>query len=251
MTATTTARTGPRTARLTRDEAVRLAGAEYGRFAAQLRRLDPADWARPTDCTAWDVRQMAAHVLGMAEMVATVRALVRQNALAARAGGGIDALTGLQVREREHLTPAEIVTRFTEVAPRAARGRRRLSRTIGRLPLPEKQVVGESRELWRFGFLVDVVLTRDTWMHRTDIALATGRRPELTAAHDGILVADVVREWAERHGRPYRLRLTGPAGGEWSSGTDGERLELDAVEFCRVLSGRGSGTGLLAQEVPF
>lgn len=251
MTAPTTVRTGPRTARLARDEAVRLAGEEYGRFAAQLRRLEPADWARPTDCTAWDVRQMAAHVLGMAEMVATVRALARQNALAARAGGGIDALTGLQVREREHLTPTEIVTRFAEVAPRAARGRRRLSRAIGRLPLPEKQVVGESSELWRFGFLFDVVLTRDTWMHRTDIARATGHEPELTAAHDGELVADVVREWAERHGRPYRLRLSGPAGGEWSSGTDGEQLELDTVEFCRVLSGRGSGTGLLAQEVPF
>jgi hypothetical protein len=88
-------------------------------------------------------------------------------------------------------------------------------------------------------------------MHRTDVCRATGREPRLTADHDAVLVADVVAEWAARHGRPYRLRLTGPAGGSWSSGTGGEEIELDAVEFCRVLSGRGEGTGLLTQAVPF
>jgi len=31
----------------------------------------------------------------------------------------------------------------------------------------------------------------------------------------------------------------------------GPELEFDAVEFCRVLSGRGNGTGLLAEQVPF
>jgi hypothetical protein len=34
-------------------------------------------------------------------------------------------------------------------------------------------------------------------------------------------------------------------------GTGGEVITLDAVEFCRILSGRASGAGLLAQEVPF
>jgi hypothetical protein len=33
-----------------------------------------------------------------------------------------------------------------------------------------------------------------------------------------------------------RLRLTGPAGGRWSSAGDGP--ELDAVEFCRTISRR-------------
>ncbi|MGY1600740.1 maleylpyruvate isomerase family mycothiol-dependent enzyme [Geodermatophilus sp. SYSU D00815] len=251
MTASTSTRPAPRSAVLAREEALRLAAGEYGRFAAQLRRLRPGDWARPTECPAWDVRQMAAHVLGMAEMVASLRETVRQNVLTARAGGGIDALTGLQVRERDHLSPAEVLARFEAVIPRAVRGRRRLSRVLGRLPLPEDQVVGDATERWRFGFLVDVVLTRDTWMHRVDVARATGREPELTPAHDGVLVADVVREWADRHGRPYRLRLTGPASGEWSAGADGEEIEADAVEFCRALSGRGAGPGLLAQQVPF
>jgi hypothetical protein len=35
------------------------------------------------------------------------------------------------------------------------------------------------------------------------------------------------------------------------SGDGGEHLTIDAVEFARTLSGRTSGSGLLAQEVPF
>ena len=170
---------------------------------------------------------------------------------AARAGGGIDALTAVQVRRTSGLSRQEVVDRFAAVAPHAVRGRRRQSRLVGRFTLPEEQVVGSSTERWRIGFLLDVVLTRDTWMHRMDIARATGREPVLTAEHDGALVADVVAEWAQRHGRPYELRLTGPAGGTWSAGAAGERLDLDAVDFCRILSGRGAGSGLLAEQVPF
>ena len=51
-------------------------------------------------------------------------------------------------------------------------------------------------ERWTFGYLFDVVLTRDTFMHRMDICRAVGREPELTPEHDGALVADVVAEWA-------------------------------------------------------
>lgn len=251
MTAATPTRTRPRTPALDRDTAYRLAATEHERFLALLRDLGPEEWSRPSGCPGWDVRAMAGHVLGMTEMASSGRETRRQSRLAEKAGGGIDALTALQVREHADLDGAAIVARLDAVAPRSVRGRRRMSRLVGRVTLPEEQVVGPDRERWRIGFLLDVVLTRDTWMHRIDVCRATGREPQLTLGHDGVLVADVVAEWAQRHGRPYRLRLTGPAGGEWSSGTDGDELELDAVEFCRVLSGRGTGTGLLAQQVPF
>ena len=251
MATDTTPRSAARRPALDRDAARRLATTEYDRFRLLLSDLDPPDWARPTDCPEWDVRAIAGHVLGMAEMVASVRQFVAQNVGASRAGGGIDALTGLQVRGRARLTPPEVYERFAAVAPRAVRGRRRLSRVIGRFTLPEDQVVGDRTERWTFGFLFDVVLTRDTWMHRVDIARATRRELALTPDHDGVLVADVVAEWGQRHGRPHRLRLTGPAGGTWAVGDGGPELELDAVEFCRVLSGRGNGTGLLAEQVPF
>lgn len=72
---------------------------------------------------------------------------------------------------------------------------------------------------------------------------------ELTPQHDGRIVADLVREWSTTHEDPFDLLLTGPAGGHFVRG-GGERLEMDAVELWRILSGRGSGEGLLAHPFP-
>lgn len=179
-----------RRTKLDRPTAMRLAATEYERFAGAVAGLSREQWTRPTDCPPWDVRALACHVLGMAEMAASVREGSRQRKAAMRADGlFIDALTDLQVRKH------------------------------------------------------------------ADLARATGEPMQLTAEHDGVLVADVVAEWAERHGRAVTLRLTGPAGGTWSLGTsvggEAPELEFDAVEFCRVVSGREAGTGLLATEVPF
>jgi uncharacterized protein (TIGR03083 family) len=237
---------------LDRPTAMRLAATEYERFAAALDALDESAWHQPTDCPHWDVHAVAGHALGMAEMAASIREGSRQRKAALRSDAVfIDALTGLQVREHAELAPREIVTRFRRVGPRAARARRRTPAFIRRRPMPVAQAVNGSEELWTLGYLIDTILTRDPWMHRVDISRAAGQPMQLTAEHDGVLVADVVAEWAARHGRPYRLTLTGPAGGSWAVGTDGPQLELDAIEFCRVLSGRGTGSGLLDTEVPF
>jgi hypothetical protein len=98
---------------------------------------------------------------------------------------------------------------------------------------------------------MDRIYTRDAWMHRVDISRAVDRPLQVTAEHDGRLVADVVGEWGRAHKQPYRLVLSGPAGGTWSQGVDGEEHALDAIEFARIMSGRASGTGLLTRTVPF
>jgi uncharacterized protein (TIGR03083 family) len=249
---TMTASSQPRTPALPRQVAMRLAATEYQRFGDLLRALRPGDWTRPTDCPGWDVRAIAAHALGMVELAASIRESNRQLRLARRRGGVfIDALTGLQVDERQHMTPEQITDRYAARAPKAARGRRRAPGLIRRRIMPERQQVGGHDEAWTIGYLVDTILTRDPWLHRADIARATGAAHVLTAAHDGVLVADVAAEWATRHAQPYTLRLTGPAGGTWTSGEGGPRIELDAVEFCRLLSGRGHADGLLTIQVPF
>lgn len=103
---------------------------------------------------------------------------------------------------------------------------------------------------WTFGYLFDVILTRDPFLHRVDITRACGGELVATADHEGFIVDDVVRDWAQRHGQPYALELTGPAGGSWGV-EEGERITMDAFEFCRVLSGRSPAAGLLATQVPF
>ncbi len=241
---------------LPHDTAMRLAAAEYARTADALAALDPGDWALPTPCPAWDVRQMACHTVGMATMASSpLETMRQQRKAAARAKADrVDPLTGLtavQVDERAEWTPDRVVSAAREVGTRATRGRRRTPGFVRRRTLPMTQNVGGRPERWTIGFLTDVILTRDPWMHRMDLAQAVGRCPELTPDHDGVLVADVVAEWAARHGAPYRLTLTGPAGGTWSHGSGGEEIELDAVDFCRVVSGRGNGEGLLSVLVPF
>ncbi|XVQ82010.1 maleylpyruvate isomerase family mycothiol-dependent enzyme [Microbispora siamensis] len=238
---------------LGRSQAAMLAEAENERFADLVRSLDGDDWTGQTDCPAWDVRAVVAHVLGAMESPVSLREFVHQVRAGGRAAGDrplVDGITEVQVAERAHLSTSQLVERLTAMAPRAARARRRLPAPLRRMPL--KQDVGGVTETWTLGYLYDVIYTRDTWMHRVDIARATGRPLVLTADHDGRIVADVVAEWARRHGRPFRLHLTGPAGGTFAGGDGGgEQITLDAVEFCRILSGRGGGTGLLTQPVPF
>ena len=60
------------------------------------------------------------------------------------------------------------------------------------------------------GYLMDIVYTRDVWMHRVDICRATGRQPVLTAEHDGRLIADMVADWAHTNRHMFSLHLTGP-----------------------------------------
>ena len=156
-------------------------------------------------------------------------------------------MNAVQVQERADAGPDELRRELAATGARGVRRRTRLPAALRSMPIPFGPPLG-TRPL---GYLMDRIYTRDAWLHRVDIARATGRPLQLTAEHDGRIVADVVAEWAGAHGRPYRLTLTGPAGGRWSRGSGGEEITLDAVEFCRVLSGRSSGSGLLAHAVPF
>lgn len=235
-----------------------LAAEEYVRFADLLAGLADGDWQVPTSCPGWTIRDMAGHTLGMAELAASLPEMARQLARATRAAKRsgrpqIDELTALQVRKHEQLGVADLVGAVQRVGSRAVAGRRRRPALMRARTIVDQGPDGASPERWTVGFLTDTILTRDPWMHRSDIAQALGRPMALTPEHDGVIVADVVAEWALRHRQPYDLTLTGPAGGHWSSGAGGEAISLDAEQFCRILSGRGpgAGAGLMATFVPF
>jgi uncharacterized protein (TIGR03083 family) len=244
----------PRRSRLDRSTANALAVETNRRIADDVAALDPHDWTRPTDCTEWNVRQLVAHVIGQALMMSTPLESMRQLRQAKKRHEPgtelVHALTAAQVERFIDRSPSEMARLVAEAGVRGARGRRRLPGFV-RSRIADRPTVNGVAEPWTMGYVVETILTRDPWMHRIDLARATGRDLLLTPDVDGVIVDDVVHEWAERHGLPYRLTLTGPAGGSWSSGPGGEEIELGAVEFCRVLSGRGSGQGLLSTEVPF
>ena len=242
--------------RFDHEAAMVLAAEEYSRFAATLADLTEEEWQAPTSCPGWTIRDMAGHTLGMAELAASLPEMARQLIRAARAGKRsgkpqIDELTDHQVRKHEQLSVPDLVDAIQRIGPRAVAGRRRRPALMRAMTITDEGPDGASPERWKFGFMTDTILTRDPWMHRSDIAHALGRPMELTRDHDGVIVADVVAEWALRHGQPYDLVLTGPAGGHWSSRESGEAISLDPEQFCRILSGRGTGTGLMSTFVPF
>lgn len=235
------------------DEAMAVAEVEYGRLLDTVDRLRPEDWARPTDCAPWDVKAILAHLLGMMERLGDPAEAARQNAatverVKATGAARIDALTALQVETHAYLAPDELAVALRAAVPGALAGRGGTS-VEQRATMYDPGPPFEGQ--WTLGYLFDIILTRDPWLHRVDIARATSAELVLTPQHDGRIVADVVAEWARRHGQAFTLTLGGPAGGTFLSGHDGERYELDAVEFCRILSGRAPGAGLLNQEVPF
>jgi uncharacterized protein (TIGR03083 family) len=249
-----------------RATAERLMEVEYQRVIEQLRSLSWEDWAAPTCNPGWDVRALAAHMLGMTAMVASLPEQIRQMRAAKRRGGEfIDALTGIQVEKYDGWTPERIVAEFERLAPKGVKGRSRMPGLVRSRRMGADQPVNPPHEYepWTYAYLVDVIMTRDPWMHRSDIAAATGREMIVSEDHDGLIVEDVAREWACRHGRPCTLTLTGPVGRGYTFGPAGvvaaadreseahPRYTLDAVEFCRIISGRGSGDGLLATRVPF
>jgi uncharacterized protein (TIGR03083 family) len=240
------------TTRITRPEARVLAETEFERFAEMAASLTPEEWATATDCPGWDVRTMVLHVLGSGDAQASVRQFLHQ----LRRGlplnkqieshHWVDGLNELQIRERQHLSNDEVVAQLRALGPRAVTGRWRTPPPMRYLPVPFGPPIG-----WApLKYLLDVGFTRDVWAHRIDIHAAIGRPMQLTADHDGRLVADIVAEWAALHGQPFELVLDGPAGGKFTQGIDGERVEIDALDFVRTLCGRLPGTGVLEHPLP-
>ena len=244
-------------ASLTHEEAMRLQAHELDRTLALLRSLDDAAWNTRTDCPAWDVSAMYKHVLGACEAGASMRENIHQlrraRAHRKQHGGPLEAaLSNLQVSDRADLSPHQLVERLAAIAPKTVRGRSRIPgfvRSRARMAID-----GPVFETWTLGYLIDTIYLRDLWMHRVDVGHALNQPVELRSEHDGRIVADVVAEWGRRHGKPFSLDLTGPAGGTYAHDQDApevDQISMDAVEFCRTLAGRRQATGLLATVVPF
>ena len=238
-------------------EAMRLAAVENGRLLAQLRALDDGQWAAATDCTGWTVRDVAVHLVAAAQAQANpvefLRQVITGRPLTAEIGGShwVDGLNEAQLRARADWTTAMLPGAWERHSAAALKARRRMPAAVRALPvLPIGTGLGVHIGWQPIGYLFDMGFTRDVWMHRIDIARAAGAPLELTPEHDGRIVADLVAEWARRHGQPFVLILTGPAGGEFRAGAGDDPQTVDAAEFARIVSGRAEGPGVLRHKLP-
>jgi uncharacterized protein (TIGR03083 family) len=234
-------------------EGMALAETEYRRYTDLLDQLRPGDWAIQTVNTDWNVKQLTQHVLGFAESNASFPVFVK----AMRAGKKRAATRGyehfihgvneVQVEEREMLTTDELLDRWKATWPKALRGRRHFPPFMRPIPLDFGPVIGKKP---MGSYLMDVVFTRDTWMHRIDTCRAVGLQPVLTSEHDGRLIEDMVAEWTKLYDLSITLHLEGPSGGTYVRGTGDDELTIDAVEWIWIVSGRGTGVGVLEHELP-
>ena len=238
---------------ITHQEGMALAEAEYRRYSEVLEHLRPEHWTIQTVNAEWNVKQLTAHVLGFAQCNASLRVFakaMRAGTKRAKVEGYdhfIHGVNAVQVEEREHLTPDELLDQWASTWPRALKGRRRFPPFLRPLRVDFGPVIGKKP---MGSYLIDVVFTRDTWMHRIDTCRAAGLTPVLTAEHDGRLIADMVAEWTTLYDLSVTLHLEGPAGGCYVRGKGDQELTVDAVEWIWALSGRGTGDGLLKKELP-
>ncbi len=225
------------------DEAHRLLTEAFSRLLTLLESLHADDWSKPTACTAWDVHDMVAHQAGGYLSGVSLGEMLRQYGHIPKKGQlPEDAINELQVGERKHMTPQNLIEELKQVGAKAIHNWAYGFNAVKWIAMPHP--VGGFMSL---RYLMLTTHSRDTWMHRMDICRATGRPFEQTREHDGriveLVVLDVAKKLRKRlHGKAITLTLTGISGGEWQIG-DGEPvsgLEMDALDFNIFVSGRFS-----------
>ncbi|MBJ8343721.1 maleylpyruvate isomerase family mycothiol-dependent enzyme [Antrihabitans sp. YC2-6] len=238
-------------------DAKEVALASYDDLLDLIDSLADEDWRIPTECPGWTVEDMVGHLIGAAKANASKREMLRQQLWGYRHsrdfdGNPLDAANALQVRDHADLTATERKAALRTLASDAVRGRMSIPKPL-RAASVSVAGTGSTSSMpkkAKLGHAMDVVLTRDVWMHRIDISRATGRDIAYSAV-DARIVEDVVSEWARAHNESFSAVLSGPAGGTFEHGSGGPRIEMNAIEFCRTLSGRAHGTGLLATKIWF
>lgn len=237
------------------DDWMPLARSAYQRLADEFAAVPDDRWGDPTPCEGWTVRDLGGHMVGamraaarLSETMSQQRAVKRR---AKRTGEQeVDAMTAIQIERAADLTTSEVVAELQALVPKAVAGRQRVPAFLRRRAGFHVEM-GPIDERWTLDYFLSTILTRDAWLHRVDLADSLGIPLDLDD-DDRAVVADVAAEWCDRHGQPVALTLTGAVEGTLVAGSAGPPLELDAVDFCRIVSGRSAPSHpLLEHAVPF
>ena len=215
--------------------------AELSRTQALLGELEPADWRRRTGCAGWCVRDVVAHMIGENEELARPTRLIRRVRMARRLGSTTarDGRSTGQIRDRAGRSSDQLISELGYWGGKAILAAERIPgpahyiRTSIFLPAahgtPENTI----------DYFIRVLMPREAWLHRTDIATAT-RHPVGMGAQDGEIVRQVIRDLAAAWPGPTVLvDLAGPMGGRWSLGAGRPVAEVhsDPVSYVRLAAG--------------
>lgn len=227
-----------------RGDVARVGAAELEAFDALLGELAPDEWRRPT-ASGWTVHEMVAHVVGQQAESArpwTITGKIRAARRRFPEMSSLDAHNALQIEEFGPLPSPELKQRLVTLGAKAVRSRRRTPSLIRKQStlryFPEEPLVQPT-----LAYVIDVLSNRDTWMHRVEIARATGR-PFVPGEHDAGVVAQVVRDLAAEWTGPSIVLNLGA--GRWILG-DGDpvaSVRTGMLDYLWLLSGRGGSPSL-------
>jgi len=158
-----------------RDQAALIGDAEGQVAVALLRQIRGNDWQRPTDCPEWDVRALVSHLVAQCEDGLRLGTMLRRELAGRRRYPGkpsVDAHMAVQVDDHLAEPGAELAERFALLWPRAVQARRHRPTAVRRITL-SAGTPGMPR--LSLGYLLDIIYSRDLWMHRLDLARATGQ----------------------------------------------------------------------------
>lgn len=235
----------PRAADIPHTESSRgvlVADRQHAALLAEASRLTADQWELPTDCTRWSVGDIVRHVTAFLVQAASPVAYAG-NLLRGRLRypdeSLLDAMNEVGIDRRRDWSPEHVLADFARLMPKA-----HFPRLLHRIPIKDPMLPPYATVAW----LDAVLFPRDTWLHRHDIAKATGLAvvPDPT---DADVVAQAVRDlglaWS---GPSVVLELVGTEGGTWLLGSDDSApiARLDAIEFMRHLSGRPTSGQLFA-----
>jgi uncharacterized protein (TIGR03083 family) len=211
-----------------------------------LASIEGDEWHRRTVCDAWDVADIAGHLIGQAEDVIRPLSFPRRFRKGKRAypnAPRIDAHMMVQADEHRGTPPAELRASFDTQWAKATRKISSNPELLRRMTMQLDDIPRMS-----LGYIRDILLARDLWMHRDDVCQALGRSFD-AGPNAAELIAQVIYDleaagpfWGERPA--VVLELTGQGGGTYRLGR-GEpvgRAGTDAVGYMRMLSGRDDNT---------
>ncbi|GAA0961651.1 hypothetical protein GCM10009554_78460 [Kribbella koreensis] len=240
---TTTATAARDIARADRTAARRHRDAEVAAWDDLMASLDGTDWQQRTVCTEWDVADIVGHLCGQAEDVNKPWSFPLRDRRARRVYPTTPLLDAhMMIQADDHRgTPHDVLQqRFDKLWAKATKTISRNPALIRRMQVKIEGMPGFDK--LDLGYIQDILLARDLWMHRDDVCQALGREFDAGPYADE-LVAQVMRDIVDGpfwSGTPVVLTLTGQGGGTYRLGQGDPiaTVSTDAVGYMRTLSGR-------------
>ncbi|NDJ34715.1 MAG: maleylpyruvate isomerase family mycothiol-dependent enzyme [Chloroflexi bacterium] len=224
-------------------EARALAEAELVRALELYESLGPADWDQPTACHLWTVQDILAHQAGACagyarwgeffrQMVFNVSYILQGDEL-------VDGVNRRQVEDRTGHTPQQLIEELRTEGPKAINTRLGLPGFVNGIRAEIGAPIGKQP----VRYLMQIIYTRDMWMHRQDVCEATGRPYVVEAGHDGRMQALVMRDLLplfERSAPTVAIHIMGEAGGlfRYGEGDPEAWISMDMCAFNKLASRR-------------